>query len=567
MQEKELRLEKFKKLRDSLPYRFEKTHSIRELRSKFEKDFEPFEICLNGKLKRVSNQDGIKVGRLEDGERELLVYFSQGEDPKEGESISLFGKLERKEGKVCLIDAKIASCEPRALNEVLSELELEPGRFFARVSARLMNLRKMGKAIFGDVQDWSGRVQVYLSKDGSGEAFESFSELVDIGDVLGIEGELFRTKAGELTIEVKRFEVLAKSLNPMPEKWHGLKDTEVRYRKRYLDLIVNEEARRAVLIKNRLIKSIREFLDQNGFIEVETPILQPIASGANARPFKTFHNALEEELYLRIAPELYLKKLVVGGLERVYELGRNFRNEGVDSTHNPEFSMVEFYAALWDYKDMMEFIKNLMLFVCQKTLGKSFIETKDRLISLEKFEVKTYFGLLEEKTNKGMDFFLNDTSELREFCKNSGVENVWNLSHGKLIDKVFSIFVEESLTTPTFVIDFPKLISPLARTHREDKRLVERFELYILGKEVANAYSELTDPIEQRERFESQRTQKSAGDEEAMLADESFIEALEYGLVPTAGAGIGIDRLMMVLTDEESIREVILFPALKSKGA
>ncbi|MDW8237244.1 MAG: lysine--tRNA ligase, partial [Aquificaceae bacterium] len=411
------------------------------------------------------------------------------------------------------------------------------------------------------------RVQVYLSKDGSGEAFESFSELVDIGDVLGIEGELFRTKAGELTIEVKRFEVLAKSLNPMPEKWHGLKDTEVRYRKRYLDLIVNEEARRAVLIKNRLIKSIREFLDQNGFIEVETPILQPIASGANARPFKTFHNALEEELYLRIAPELYLKKLVVGGLERVYELGRNFRNEGVDSTHNPEFSMVEFYAALWDYKDMMEFIKNLMLFVCQKTLGKSFIETKDRLISLEKFEVKTYFGLLEEKTNKGMDFFLNDTSELREFCKNSGVENVWNLSHGKLIDKVFSIFVEESLTTPTFVIDFPKLISPLARTHREDKRLVERFELYILGKEVANAYSELTDPIEQRERFESQRTQKSAGDEEAMLADESFIEALEYGLVPTAGAGIGIDRLMMVLTDEESIREVILFPALKSKGA
>lgn len=567
MQEKELRLEKFKKLRDSLPYRFEKTHSIRELRSKFEKDFEPFEICLKGKLKRISNQDGIKVGRLEDGERELLIYFSQGEDPKESQGVSLLGKLERKDGKVCLIDAKIASCEPRALNDVLSELELEPGRFFARVSARLMNLRKMGKAIFGDVQDWSGKIQIYLSKDISGEAFESFSELVDIGDVLGIEGELFRTKAGELTIEVKRFEILAKSLNPMPEKWHGLKDTEVRYRKRYLDLIVNEEARKAVLIKSKLIKSIREFLDQNGFIEVETPILQPIASGANARPFKTFHNALEEELYLRIAPELYLKKLVVGGLERVYELGRNFRNEGVDSTHNPEFSMVEFYAALWDYKDMMEFIKNLMLFVCQKTLGKSFIETKDRLISLEKFEVKTYFGLLEEKTGKGMDFFLSDTSELREFCKKEGVENVWGLSHGKLIDKLFSTLVEESLNEPTFVIDFPKLISPLARTHREDSRLVERFELYILGKEVANAYSELTDPIEQRERFESQKAQKSAGDEEAMLADESFIEALEYGLVPTAGAGIGIDRLMMVLTGEESIREVILFPALKSKGA
>ncbi|MEN3033360.1 MAG: lysine--tRNA ligase [Aquificaceae bacterium] len=566
MQERDARLEKFKKLRDNLPYRFEKTHSIRELRLSCEKEFEPFEVCVSGRLKRLSKQDGTTIARLE-SQREIVVYFDPSQEPKESQEVSLSGRLERKEGKICLIGAKISTCEPKPLEEVLKELEMDPEGLFARVSARLMNIRKMGKAVFGDIQDLSGKIQIYLSKDTLGEdGLNRFLELVDVGDVLGIEGELFRTKAGELTIDVKRFEILAKSLNPMPEKWHGLKDTEVRYRKRYLDLIVNEEARNVVLIKSKVLKSIREFLDSNGFIEVETPILQPVASGASARPFKTFHNALEEELYLRIAPELYLKKLIIGGLERVYELGRNFRNEGVDSTHNPEFSMLEFYAALWDYKDMMNFVKELILYVCEKATGERVIRGKDREISLDRFNVRSYFELLEEKTGKDMEFFLKDTSELREFCKKSGIHNAWELTHGKLIDKVFSTFVEDNLIEPTFVVDFPRLISPLARSHREDKRLVERFELYILGKEVANAYSELTDPVEQKERFEEQSRDRSLGDEEAMLMDEAFLEALEYGLMPTAGAGIGIDRLVMILTGQESIREVILFPALKKSS-
>lgn len=370
----------------------------------------------------------------------------------------------------------------------------------------------------------------------------------------------------ELTVEVKEWVLLAKSLHPLPEKWHGLKDVEVRYRQRYLDLIANEHARRVFFLRNRLISEIRRFLDAKGFLEVETPILQPIASGANAKPFITYHNYLEQNLYLRIAPELYLKRLIVGGINRVYELGKNFRNEGVDTTHNPEFTMLEFYCAYWDYKDLMVFTEELFSYLLNQLVGGLKITYQGKELDFTPpFKRYRYFELLEEKTGKDKDFFLRDVEGLRKLAKEIGVPKAETLTHAKLIDKVFDLLVEDELWGPCFVIDFPKLLSPLAKTHREDPDLVERFELFVAGKEIANAYTELNDPMEQRERFLEQLKEKEMGDEEAMAMDEDFIRALEYGMPPTAGEGIGIDRLVMLLADVDSIREVILFPALRQK--
>jgi lysyl-tRNA synthetase class 2 len=333
-----------------------------------------------------------------------------------------------------------------------------------------------------------------------------------------------------------------------------------------LDLIANEHARKVFFLRSRLIGEIRRFLDDKGFLEVETPILQPIASGANAKPFITYHNYLEQNLYLRIAPELYLKRLIVGGINRVYELGKNFRNEGVDTTHNPEFTMLEFYCAYWDYKDLMVFTEELFSYLLNQLVGGLKITYQGKELDFTPpFKRYRYFELLEEKTGKDKDFFLRDVDGLRRLAKEVGVPKVETLTHAKLIDKVFDLLVEDELWGPCFVIDFPKLLSPLAKTHREDPDLVERFELFVAGKEIANAYTELNDPVEQRERFLEQLKEKEMGDEEAMSMDEDFIKALEYGMPPTAGEGIGIDRLVMLLADVDSIREVILFPALRQK--
>jgi len=431
----------------------------------------------------------------------------------------------------------------------------------------VITLRPMGKALFAHLQDATGKLQIYLRQDIMGEAsFKDFEEIVDPGDLLGVRGRLFRTNTGELTVEVKEWVLLAKSLHPLPEKWHGLKDVEVRYRQRYLDLIANEHARRVFFLRSRLISEIRRFLDSKGFLEVETPILQPIASGANAKPFITYHNYLEQNLYLRIAPELYLKRLIVGGINRVYELGKNFRNEGVDTTHNPEFTMLEFYCAYWDYKDLMVFTEELFSYLLNQLVGGLKITYQGKGLDFTPpFKRYRYFELLEEKTGKDKDFFLKDVEGLRKLAKEVGVPKAETLTHAKLIDKVFDLLVEDELWGPCFVIDFPKLLSPLAKTHREDPDLVERFELFVAGKEIANAYTELNDPVEQKERFLEQLKEKEMGDEEAMAMDEDFIRALEYGMPPTAGEGIGIDRLVMLLADVDSIREVILFPALRQK--
>jgi len=391
-------------------------------------------------------------------------------------------------------------------------------------------------------------------------------DLIDIGDIIGVEGHLFRTMTGELTVEVHNYEILAKSLRPLPEKWHGLKDTEYRYRYRYLDLIANQRTREIFKIRSKAIKSLREFLESKGFIEVETPILQPVASGAMAKPFITYHNALDMNLYLRIAPELYLKMLVVGGFNRVFEIGRNFRNEGIDTTHNPEFTMVEFYAAYLDYNDLMVLTEELFRKILLDTVGALKITWEGQELDFEKpFRKVAFFDALKQKTGKDKEFFL-DFEKARNFAKEVGIPKADTLTHMKILDKLFEHFVEEDLIQPTFVIDFPKILSPLAKSHRNDPDLVERFELIINKKELANAYTELNDPTDQRERFIQQIREKEMGDEEAMDIDETFLTALEYGLPPTAGEGIGIDRLVMMLTDNYSIREVILFPTLRPEG-
>ncbi|MCC6063470.1 MAG: lysine--tRNA ligase [Thermocrinis sp.] len=495
----------------------------------------------------------------------MLVRTAQG--LKQGEDVVLEGILTRWEGKLTLDQAVVSEGDALDVSEVKGKYDMNPENVEVSVAGRVITLRPMGKALFAHLQDATGKLQIYLRQDIVGEdSFKDFEELVDPGDILGVKGRLFRTNTGELTVEVKEWVLLAKSLHPLPEKWHGLKDVEVRYRQRYLDLIANEHARRVFFLRSRLISEIRRFLDSKGFLEVETPILQPIASGANAKPFITYHNYLEQNLYLRIAPELYLKRLIVGGINRVYELGKNFRNEGVDTTHNPEFTMLEFYCAYWDYKDLMVFTEELFSYLLNQLVGGLKITYQGKELDFTPpFKRYRYFELLEEKTGKDKDFFLRDVEGLRKLAKEIGVPKAETLTHAKLIDKVFDLLVEDELWGPCFVIDFPKLLSPLAKTHREDPDLVERFELFVAGKEIANAYTELNDPMEQRERFLEQLKEKEMGDEEAMAMDEDFIRALEYGMPPTAGEGIGIDRLVMLLADVDSIREVILFPALRQK--
>jgi lysyl-tRNA synthetase class 2 len=566
----ESRLAKLNKLRErglAYPYKYEISHNLGELRRQYEREPQGEKVKIRGKVKRVSKHEDSFLIRLEDQEGGVEMLVRTTQELKQGEDVVLEGVLTRWEGKLTLDQAIVSEGDAFDVSEVKEKYDMNPEDVEVSVAGRVITLRPMGKALFAHLQDATGRLQIYLRQDIVGEAsFKDFEELVDPGDILGVRGRLFRTNTGELTVEVKEWVLLAKSLHPLPEKWHGLKDVEVRYRQRYLDLIANEHARKVFFLRSRLIGELRRFLDAKGFLEVETPILQPIASGANAKPFITYHNYLEQNLYLRIAPELYLKRLIVGGINRVYELGKNFRNEGVDTTHNPEFTMLEFYCAYWDYKDLMVFTEELFSYLLNQLVGGLKITYQGKELDFTPpFKRYRYFELLEEKTGKDKDFFLRDVEGLRKLAKEIGVPKAETLTHAKLIDKVFDLLVEDELWGPCFVIDFPKLLSPLAKTHREDPDLVERFELFVAGKEIANAYTELNDPMEQRERFLEQLKEKEMGDEEAMAMDEDFIRALEYGMPPTAGEGIGIDRLVMLLADVDSIREVILFPALRQK--
>ncbi len=433
------------------------------------------------------------------------------------------------------------------------------------VAGRVTALRRMGKATFLDLRDGSGRIQVYFKQDILGSAYQLLEE-VDLGDFLGVQGTPFRTRTGEPTVEAASFTVLAKALRPPPEKWHGLTDVEVRYRQRYLDLMANEEVRATFVARTKIIAAIRRYLDSRGYLEVETPILQASAGGAAARPFVTHHNALDRDFYLRIALELHLKRLVIGGFERVYEIGRVFRNEGVSTKFNPEFTMLEAYEAYTDYQGVMDMVEEMVYSVACEVLGQPRAKWGDTVIDFTPPwpRVPLRDAILERS---GVDFEAHpEADSLREAAAETGVpvQDWWG--RGKLIDELLTLHVEPHLVQPTFLIDYPVELSPLAKRKPGAPHLVERFELFICGREVGNAYTELNDPIDQRERMLAQARLKAAGDEEAELADEDFLVALEHGMPPTGGLGIGIDRLVMAMTGQQSIREVILFPALRERG-
>ncbi|NLG78601.1 MAG: lysine--tRNA ligase [Firmicutes bacterium] len=434
-----------------------------------------------------------------------------------------------------------------------------------RVAGRLMAMRTHGKATFADLLDLSGRIQLYAKLDQLGQdAYELFTSL-DIGDIVGVEGKVFRTRRGEVTVEIGRFDLLSKSLRPLPEKWHGLADVDLRYRQRYLDLIVNPEVREVFLKRTAIVRAVRAFLDSRGYIEVETSAMHTIPGGATARPFVTHHNALDIDLYLRIALELHLKRLIVGGLEKVYEIGRVFRNEGISTKHNPEFTMLELYEAYADYTDMMNLAEDLIHYVAIQVLGQAKVDYQGNTIDLRPpWPRKTMVEAVRERT--GVDFGAIETDEdARTAARRLGVEIDSHATRGKALSEVYEELVEPTLISPVFVTDHPIDISPLAKKREDDPRYTYRFELIIGGREIANAFSELNDPIDQRERFEAQAALRAQGDDEAHRMDEDFLRALEHGMPPTGGMGIGIDRLVMLLTNQSSIRDVILFPTMRPK--
>ena len=436
------------------------------------------------------------------------------------------------------------------------------------LAGRIMAQRGMGKAAFFDLRDGSGRIQVYLRRDELGEAKYELAQDLDIGDIIGVKGKLFRTKSGDITLRVSDFGILAKSLEPLPEKWHGLVDVEKRYRQRYLDLISNEMARNTFLIRSRTITALRLFLDSRGFVEVETPVLHSVPGGARAQPFKTHHQALDQDFYLRIATELYLKRLIVGGFDKVYEIGRIFRNEGISTKHNPEFTMLESYEAYADYHDVMIMTEEMISQVAEEVLGTKKIQFGEETIDLTPpWRRVTLRGAILEKCGIDIeDCLRGGTQGLRQAMQAAGMELDETLSPAYLIDKLVSTYVEPGLIQPTFLMDYPAETTPLAKRKEGNELLVERFEVFVAGIEIANAFTELNDPEDQANRFRIQEQWRTDfGDEEAERYQEDFIMALRYGMPPTGGLGVGIDRLVMLLTNQQSIREVILFPQLRTK--
>jgi lysyl-tRNA synthetase class 2 len=435
-----------------------------------------------------------------------------------------------------------------------------------QVTGRLRAIRVMGKSAFAHIQDGSGRIQIYLKRDDLGEeAYEVFKRDFDLGDFIGVEGHLFRTRTGEVTVHVQSYEMLSKALHPLPEKWHGLKDVETRYRRRYLDLIANEEARHIFVTRTRIVTAMRRFLDEQGFLEVETPTLQPIYGGAMARPFTTHHNALDMTLYLRISDELYLKRLIVGGFDKVYEICKDFRNEGVSTKHNPEFTQMECYWAYADYSDMMWLTEHIVAYIAEQVLGSTQITFQGHQIDLAPpWRRWSLRDAIRELT--GIDYVDFPTLDsLWAETKRRGLDLSPQPTWGKLIDELLGEIVEPTLIQPTFIKDYPIDISPLAKALPDNPQQVERFEIFVGGLETGNAYSELNDPLVQRERFEQQGLGAQAGDEEAHPMDEDYVLALMHGMPPTGGLGIGVDRLTMLLTDQTSIREVILFPHMRDR--
>jgi len=460
----------------------------------------------------------------------------------------------------------VRTCKIIDLIEKNEDLEIGGcGQEKVTVAGRLMALRSHGKAIFGNIEDVSEKIQIYIKSNEIGEeAFNLFGK-IDIGDILGVTGLVFKTRTGEITILVKEFTLLCKSLRSLPEKWHGLKDVEIRYRKRYLDLIVNPTVREIFVKRSKVVQSIRSFLDSRGYLEVETPIMQPIPGGATARPFITHHNTLHRDFYLRIAPELYLKRLLVGGFEKVYELSRNFRNEGISTKHNPEFTMLELYEAYGDYYSIMQITEELIIYVVKNVFGSLEIEYQGNKINFTPpWKRISMYKAIEEATGLQIDKI--SQKDFNKIVKKYSLNIKGNINMGEIANELFEKFVEPTLIQPIFVLDYPLELSPLSKQKKDNPELVERFELFIGTMELVNAFTELNDPAEQRHRFEGQVAKKEAGDMESHFMDEDYIEALEYGMPPAGGLGIGIDRLMMLLTNSDSIKEVILFPQLKSKN-
>ncbi len=449
----------------------------------------------------------------------------------------------------------------------------EDEKRIVKIAGRIMAIRRMGKASFAHLQDHTGRIQIYLRKDDIGDSYDAF-KLLDIGDIIGIEGFVFKTKTGEISVHTTSMLLLSKTLRPLPiaketvdEQGNKIihdqfADKELRYRQRYVDLVVNSEIQDTFIKRSKIVSTMRSFLDSNGYLEVETPILQPLYGGAAAKPFTTHHNALDTTLYLRIADELYLKRLIVGGFNGVYEISKDFRNEGMDRTHNPEFTMMELYVPYKDYEWMMQFVEKMVHQICTKVFNTVDFEYEERQINFNPpWKRVSMVDALKEKT--GLDILEASVDDLKSTAKRLGIDTKGLEAKGKLIDEIFSAVVQPELLQPTFVIDYPLELSPLAKKHRSKPGLVERFEGYVAGREICNAFSELNDPIDQKERFDGQVKAREAGDEEAHQIDEDFIRALEYGMPPTAGLGIGIDRLVMLLTNQSSIRDVIFFPQMK----
>lgn len=465
------------------------------------------------------------------------------------------------------------SFEVDSNSETIKNNFVEGSEMNVKIAGRLMALRRMGKASFAHIQDHLGRIQIYLRKDDIGQSYDAF-KLMDIGDIIGVEGYVFKTKTGEISVHTKSLKLLAKSIRPLPipkevidengnkTVFDQFVDKELRYRQRYVDLIVNPQIKNTFYLRSKIVSAIRRLLDSYGYLEVETPVLQPLYGGAAARPFITHHNTLDTDLYLRIADELYLKRLIVGGFNGVYEISKDFRNEGMDKTHNPEFTMMELYVPFKDYEWMMTFVELLFNYVCKEVFNKHEFEFENNVINFASpWKRISMVDSLFDKT--GLNIVDASIEELHSAAERLHVEVNPNEGKAKLIDELFSILIQPELIQPTFVVDYPLEISPLAKKHRTKKGVVERFEVFAAGRELCNAFSELNDPLDQRVRFEEQLKMKEAGDEEAHQLDEDFIRAIEYGMPPTAGLGVGIDRLVMLLTNESSIRDVIFFPQMK----